>query len=74
MVSKSRYQIALTSLIERLLAELRDQLRSVILFGSVARGELESDGVSDIDILIIADAPFETKQRAAHTPQTLTAA
>ena len=52
---------AVESLKEQLLAELKDQIHSMVLFGSVARGEAKPD--SDIDFLLITEAPFDTRQR-----------
>ena len=49
------------SLKERVLAEFVDQLHSIILFGSVARGEATVE--SDVDLLILIDAPSETRRR-----------
>ena len=63
MISLPENQSVVNSLKEQLLAELKGEIRSIVLFGSVARGEATED--SDIDILIITDAPFETKQRSA---------
>jgi uncharacterized protein len=57
----------LTALQSRALAELRERLligfdvESIILFGSVARGE--SDAESDIDLLIITMTPLTRMER-----------
>ncbi len=61
MISVPEHQSVVNSLKEQLLAELEGEIRSIVLFGSVARGETTED--SDIDILIITDAPLETMQR-----------
>ena len=61
MLLKRDYQKILESFTERLLTEFGDKIRSVILFGSVARQEANSN--SDIDVLVIADIDFEGKQR-----------
>ena len=52
---------ALDSLQGRVLDELRGRIHSIVLFGSVARGEARPD--SDIDLLIIIDGRIETKRR-----------
>ena len=49
------------SLANRLLAELGSHIHSIVLFGSVARGEAHEE--SDIDVLLITEAPFETRKR-----------
>ena len=61
MVIPQRYQQAINSLKAQLLFELGDQLHSIVLFGSVARGEAGTD--SDIDILILTEGPHENKKR-----------
>lgn len=61
MNATQRYRGFAKLLTQRLLAELKDQIHSIVLFDSVARGDAMED--SDIDILIIMDAPFESKQR-----------
>ncbi|MDA1347440.1 MAG: nucleotidyltransferase domain-containing protein [Chloroflexi bacterium] len=53
-----------------LLAEVKDQIHSIVLFGSVARDEATSD--SDVDILIITEAPFEVRQHIGDLATTLT--
>jgi len=64
--NKVEIQRAITSLLERLLEELKayfeDELVSVILFGSFARGDFTRD--SDIDLLIVVeDLPRSFLQR-----------
>ena len=61
MVRARKHQRVIDALKERLLVALEGQIHSIVLFGSVARGE--ADAESDIDILIITDAPFATRQR-----------
>ena len=55
----------LTALVEALKAEFQDELTSVVLFGSFARGDWH--GESDIDVLVVCHGlprgPFE-RQRA----------
>ena len=61
MTRARQHQRVIDSLQQRLLAELKDQVHSLVLFGSVARGEASAD--SDVDVLIITDAPFAVRQR-----------
>lgn len=61
MTSIPKYGKVIDTLKERLLAELKDEIHSLVLFGSVARGDATDD--SDIDILVIMDAPYATKKR-----------
>ena len=49
------------TLVERLLDRMEDEVHSVILFGSVARGEANDD--SDIDLYIISRDRSDTRQR-----------
>ena len=49
------------ALVERLLDRMRDEVHSVILFGSVARGE--ADDQSDIDMYIISKGSSDTRRR-----------
>ena len=49
------------TLVERLLDRMRDEVHSVILFGSVARGEANDD--SDIDLYIISRDSSDTRRR-----------
>ncbi|MGH8066058.1 MAG: nucleotidyltransferase domain-containing protein [Candidatus Entotheonellia bacterium] len=57
----------LTAVQSRALAELRERLyikfdvESIILYGSVARGE--SDEESDIDLLIVTTTPMDRSER-----------
>ena len=48
---QARYQQALDEFLRRALDKYRDKIESIILFGSVARGEAREE--SDIDILIV---------------------
>ena len=50
-------------LTERILTEFRHQIHSIVLFGSVARGDDNDE--SDIDILVISDAPLEVQDRVS---------
>ena len=49
------------TLVERLLDRMRDEVHSVILFGSVARGE--ANDRSDIDLYIISKDSSDTRRR-----------
>ena len=49
------------TLVERLLDRIRDEVHSVILFGSVARGEANDN--SDIDLYIISKDNSDTRRR-----------
>ena len=49
------------TLVERLLDRMRDEVHSVILFGSVARGE--ANDRSDIDMYIISKDSSDTRRR-----------
>ena len=61
MVSAHTFQRVAETLKDRLLAEVKDHVHSIVLFGSVARGEATPD--SDTDMLIIVDGHHETKRR-----------
>ena len=61
MVVVTKHQKVIDALKEQLLAEFADEVHSIILFGSVARGEANAD--SDVDVLIISDASRENKRR-----------
>jgi len=54
---QKRYQKAADEFARRALEKYRDKIDSIILFGSVARGEARED--SDIDILVIGDVSLE---------------
>ena len=56
-----KYQRAIGTLREQLLADLKGRIHSIVLFGSVARGEARPD--SDIDFLIIINEDSATKRR-----------
>ena len=58
--SKRNREIADT-LVERLLDRMRNEVHSVILFGSVARGE--ANDRSDIDMYIISKDSSDTRRR-----------
>ena len=49
------------TLVQRLLHRMRDEVHSVILFGSVARGEANDN--SDIDLYIISKDSSNTRRR-----------
>ena len=49
------------TLVERLLDKMKDEVHSVILFGSVARGE--ANDKSDIDLYIISNDSSDTRRR-----------
>jgi len=51
MELQKRYQRAVDEFMKRVLDTYRTRIESIILFGSVARGEAKED--SDIDILIV---------------------
>ena len=56
------YQQIANEFAQLLERELGDQLTSVVLYGSVARGDASQD--SDIDLLIVVDAPSREEKRA----------
>lgn len=51
MKTPKKYQNAVDEFVRRALEKCGDKIESIILFGSVARGEAKED--SDIDILVI---------------------
>ena len=57
MCDKSTLQKVLTSVSDKARETFDDALKSVILFGSYARGDY--DGESDIDIMVLVDMPAE---------------
>ncbi len=57
----SKQREVVDSLVPLLLAELESQIHSLVLFGSVARGEARPD--SDVDILVLTEAPLAVRQR-----------
>lgn len=61
MNCQQHYELALQELTARLVHELGDQLCAVVIYGSVARGEADSQ--SDIDLLLIgpAEPPFRDR-------------
>jgi predicted nucleotidyltransferase len=58
---KEPYRFLLERLLELILARLGDDLVSVVVYGSVARGSPKKD--SDIDILIVADSLPESRMK-----------
>ena len=61
MAIEHKYQTVIDLLKDKLLAEFAGEVHSIVLFGSVARGKATAD--SDIDVLIITDASWETERR-----------
>ena len=57
----SKQRKVVDSLVPLLLLELQSQIHSLVLFGSVARGEARPD--SDVDILVLTEAPLAVRQR-----------
>ena len=57
----SKQRKVVDSLVPLLLLELQSQIHSLVLFGSVARGEARPD--SDADVLVLTEAPREARQR-----------
>ena len=51
MQNQAKYQEAVNEFVRRALRRYEDNIDSIILFGSVARGEAKED--SDIDILVV---------------------
>jgi len=51
MPIQEKYQKAVDEFVRRVLEKYGDRIESIILFGSVARGEAKED--SDIDVLIV---------------------
>ncbi|MCW3132499.1 MAG: nucleotidyltransferase domain-containing protein [Candidatus Methanospirare jalkutatii] len=54
---QKRYREAVEEFVRRVLERYKDKIDSIILFGSVARGEAKED--SDIDILVVGDVSLE---------------
>ena len=57
MQNQKKYREAVEEFVRRVLERYRDKIDSIILFGSVARGEAKED--SDIDILVVGDVSLE---------------
>ena len=55
-----RYRSAAEEFARRVTAALGEQVDSLVLFGSVARGEAKRD--SDVDILIISSEPTDIRE------------
>ena len=62
MAVEPKYMRVIDLLKGKLLAEFGSEVHSIVLFGSVARGEATAD--SDIDVLIVTDGDSDTKRRA----------
>jgi len=56
-VVQKRYQKPLSEFVKEALEKYEDKIESIILFGSVARGDAKED--SDIDILVVGDVGVE---------------
>ncbi|MCW7074784.1 MAG: nucleotidyltransferase domain-containing protein, partial [Candidatus Methanospirare jalkutatii] len=50
---QKEYREAVEEFVRRVLERYKEKIESIILFGSVARGEAKED--SDIDILVVGD-------------------
>jgi predicted nucleotidyltransferase len=61
MQVKLDYRKILGSLTSQLFSEIGDRIHAVVLFGSVVRQEANRD--SDIDLLIVADLDFSSRQK-----------
>jgi predicted nucleotidyltransferase len=59
--SISKQRKVVDSLVPLLLAELESHIHSLVLFGSVARGEERPD--SDVDVLVLTEAPLDVRHR-----------
>ena len=57
MQIQKKYRGAVEEFVRRVLERYRDKIDSIIVFGSVARGEAKAD--SDIDILVVGDVNLE---------------
>ena len=57
MQIQKKYQEAVNEFVRRVKEKYEDKIDSIILFGSVARGEAKED--SDIDILVVGDVSLE---------------
>ena len=57
----SKQRRVVDSLVPLLLAELESHIHSLVLFGSVARGEARPD--SDADVLVLTEAPLDVRER-----------
>ncbi len=57
----SKQRRVVESLVPLLLAELESHIHSLVLFGSVARGEARPD--SDADVLVLTEAPLDVRHR-----------
>jgi predicted nucleotidyltransferase len=57
MEIQEKYQKPINEFVEKALGRYRDKIDSIILFGSVARGEGKED--SDVDILVVGDVNLD---------------
>jgi predicted nucleotidyltransferase len=58
---QGRYEKALTAFRDRVVKELGDRVDSIVVYGSMAKGEAREE--SDVDMLIISDRKGEIRDR-----------
>ncbi len=58
------YQKAAREFADRVVSTLGDDVDSIVLYGSVARGEAKED--SDIDILVVSPDEHSVRERLSH--------
>ena len=58
MEIQEKYQRAVEGFVKKAIKRYKDKIESIILFGSVARGDAKED--SDVDILVIIKETFMT--------------
>ena len=61
MTTATKYDKVIAQLKDEIIAQVGDCVHSIVLFGSVARGEATPD--SDIDLLLITDGSQAVKDR-----------
>lgn len=54
---QEKYQRPVEEFVKKALEQYKDKIDSIILFGSVARGDAKAD--SDVDILVVGDVSLE---------------